>query len=422
MPTFYVPARIKGVNAYHGHMPQSMPTVSLPHFGRQEEAEAYLRTQNYQDPYYGDAQKGGIEPMTYGPNQDTLTWPKMEAIYYVEIQNQRKLEALELSKPDKLNYPGISQFAVGKTSLDPSNILYRQTTIGADALHKDPRVVYEEAKLGQRLSDREIAQLYQQRCEDLDRLHKILERSLPKERESLDMSNPEHMGIIRKICMREQQGENLAERTLTQVQRDIAAQSGVRTVLSLTAVEQEFKARMEALPPETAEAERVAIAMTETLQKFAATVPTRDAAAVQNVSNNVRGIVNNLEAEQDGIEISKHELGEDEVERMLRPYLKELPDEEQQRYEEQYQRELNARMTEQQINAAVKAAAAMATITHLIQEADPAVQAWYGKMQEALGEYEHDEHGDAADGVDEISEEAFREELEYTEDVIGEDL
>lgn len=317
MPQFYVPIHVKPEELYAGKPAHTQPTRKLPHFDSEKQAQAYLNKTQYQTPYYKN--------LTYGPNQETLCWPKTESIYRVEVSEPAKLKDM---KEWETRMPGISNDYVGRTTLDVSNILSRKTTIYADALHTEPLELHDTPGLGERLSDEKIQQAIEQRGDDLERMYKILERSSSEEREKLDMNNPEHSDILKRVCVHNEPEGSLADRAVLIAQRKIGEVADINTVLSSSAIEAEFNARLEALPPTTPEGERIAIAMSGTLQKFAASISAKGALAINSLFNNIDGIINEAEASIDSQNISRHELGEDDFEKILKPHTQELQEDE----------------------------------------------------------------------------------------------
>lgn len=296
MPQFYVPIHVKPEELYAGKPAHTQPTRKLPHFDSEKQAQAYLNKTQYQTPYYKN--------LTYGPNQETLCWPKIESIYRVEVSESAKLKDM---KEWETRMPGISNDYVGRTTLDVSNILSRTTIIGADPLHPEPVTIYDEPGLGEKLSDEKIRQVLEQRNDELKRMYKILERSNPDERPLLDMNNKEHVDIMQRACGVAQPGDSLSEKTSMEVLRQIGDTAGVTTVLSSVAIQAEFNAQLEAMPASVPEEERVAIAMSGTLQKFAASVPVSDSPGILNIADKVHGIVNELAEEQKAETITGHE-------------------------------------------------------------------------------------------------------------------
>ena len=195
MPQFYVPTFPEQAAAAHGLMPHVGSTVRRPHCNSEKEAQGFLNGHNPALAYYGV--ENTDKPMTFGPNgQSRLEWPRIEAIYRVEVLGEEKLREM---KDWERTYPGIGTF--GRLRLDPSTILSRTTTIYPDALHEKPWVASDEPHLGEHIKDQHIAEQMMQRGADLQRMYHILERSGEKERESLNLENPEHMDIMKKLCV-----------------------------------------------------------------------------------------------------------------------------------------------------------------------------------------------------------------------------
>lgn len=307
MPQFYVPVQVKPAELLSG-LPAHSNTNRYPHYDNEKQAQAYLNTHQYPAPYYKDAAKGEKEPMVYGPNKDIIQWPSIYGIYRVGVEEPDKLDDM---KRNAIPQPFISKEPVGRTMIDPTKILSRTTIIGADPLHPEPVTIYDEPVLGEKLSDEKIRKVLEERSYTLERMYKILERSNPDERQLLDMNNKEHLDIMQRVCGVTQPGESLSEKTLMEVLRQIGNTAGITTVLSSVAIQAEFNAQLEAMPASVPEEERVAIAMSGTLQKFAASVPVSDSPGILKIANNipdtVHGIVNELAEEQKAETITGHE-------------------------------------------------------------------------------------------------------------------
>lgn len=338
MQQFYVPAIPKGYEAAEGQFNHTSPLVRHPHFEHEDQATGWLNSDPGQSIFRGE--KNNLDPIKYGPNGDTLMWPKVTELYRVEIERADKLQELQ-DKEHQQAYTGLTKNKIGHITLDPSAVLSRVTTIHPDILHEKEWKVEDEPHLGEHIQDSHIRQQMQQRCADLQRLYHILERSDEKEREELDLSNPEHADIMKKLCVRKEQEQlqgSLEERAMQVVLRQLGDNIGVRSALELSKsqIEAEFNARLEAQPPETPPAERVAVAMEGTLHKFEAQVPTRDTSTFAQVAEKVQGTINNLAEEIEGKHISEFERSSLPDE--LKPAWMKVPKDDKEKFIETFRR------------------------------------------------------------------------------------
>lgn len=366
MPQFYVPANGNAAQIAHGLMPHTAPNVLQPHFEREKEAKAYL-TQPFRTPYYGDPQCQSTpkEPLTFGPKQTVLAWPAVTFVYRVEVEDQEKLHHMQLCKKTHAGI-GVSQ----NTTLDPSSVLSVTAAFSKDPLHKEWDAPAVEPRLGEQINLQHVTDQLLQRGADLQRLYHILERSGPREREELDLDNPEHADIIHKLCVYNKEEKlrgSLEERAMQTVLRQLGENIGVRTAIELSKsqIEAEFNARLEAQPPETPPAERVAVAMEGTLQKFSAQVPTRDAETFTQVAAQVRGTINNLAEEIKSERISEFELSSLPDE--LRPAWMKVPEDDKEKFIETFRRHRQERA---ELDAAADKAAFVATTAAMSRAAE----------------------------------------------------
>jgi hypothetical protein len=319
--------------------------------------------------YYGV--ENTDKPMTFGPNgQSRLEWPRIEAIYRVEILEEEKLREM---KDWERTYPGIGTF--GRLRLDPSTILSRTTTIYPDALHEKPWVASDEPHLGEHIKDQHIAEQMMQRGADLQRMYHILERSGEKERESLNLENPEHLDIMKKLCVYKDKdlSGSLEDRTMTLVLRQIGEQVGVRTALEISAgrIEAEFAEQLNNTDPDTPAAERVAVAMSGTLNKFAAQVPQRDAVALTKISAQIKGVVHDMAQEiglQEQARDAQNSQFVNDLPDELRPAWAKVPEEEKDDFVEEFRRQRER----SELDAAADKAVFMATVFALQRAANMA--------------------------------------------------
>lgn len=388
MNQFYVPAIPRGYEAANGKLAHTSPLVKHPHFEREEQAQGWLNGNPGQSIFQGGQQK--LQPIKYGPNGDTLMWPKVTELYRVEIEREDKLLEIQQEK-NRTQHSGIGESR--NITLDPTTVLSRTTTIYPDALHEKSWTVIDEPRLGEHIQDEHIREQMLQRGADLQRLYCILERSGEKEREELDLSNPEHADIMRKLCVRHEKEKlqgSLEERTMQTVLRQLGENIGVRTALELSKsqIEAEFNARLEAQPPETPPAERVAVAMEGTLQKFGAQVPTRDAGTFAEVAAKVQGTINNLAEEIKSERISEFELNSLPDE--LRPAWMKVPENDKEKFIETFYRHRQERA---ELDAAADKAAFAATTTAMSRAAaqigDAAGVEAYEDVSAELDEIEH---------------------------------
>ncbi|MBQ8806105.1 MAG: hypothetical protein IJZ68_06430 [Bacteroidaceae bacterium] len=389
MAQFYVPMSLNAKqtrNLAFGLMPHTAPLEAQPHFESHDDAVDYLSSHAAQSPYYGDTKQGeskeGMPAITYGPKHDALSWPAVELIYAVDIQSEEKLR--EIRAHD------------GETTLDPSSVKSINVHFSHDALHKEWDPPEIKPKLGEQIQMQHITDQLLQRGTDLQRLYHILERSGPKEREELDMDNPEHADIMRKLCVYDEKKKvagSLEDRTMQMVLRQLGAEIGGRSAIELSKsqIEAEFNARLEALPPETPAAERVAVAMEGTLQKFAAQVPARDAGTFTKVASQVKGTINDLAQEVKGDRISEFEMGALPDE--LRPAWAKVPEDDKDEFVEEFYRQ---RAERAELDAAADRAVFAATtfaMTHAAQQVGDMLKLdAYGDVQAELETLELAEH------------------------------
>lgn len=360
MNQFYVPAIPKGYEAAQEKLSHTSPLVKHPHFEHKDQATDWLNSDPGQSIFRGE--KNNLDPIKYGPNGDTLMWPKVTELYCVEIERDDKLQELQ-QKDNQQAYPGLANNKIGCITLDPSAVLSRITTIHTDVLHEKEWEVADEPRLGEHIKDEHIRQQMLQRCADLQRLYHILERSDEKEREELDLSNREHADIMKRLCVRKEQERlqgSLEERAMQVVLRQLGDNIGVRSALELSKsqIEAEFNARLEAQPPETPPAERVAVAMEGTLHKFEAQVPTRDASTFAQVAEKVQGTINNLAEEVKSERISEFERSSLPDE--LKPAWMKVPKDDKEEFIETFRRHRQERA---ELDAAADKAAFVATTT-----------------------------------------------------------
>lgn len=396
MPQFYVPARVR-VEKLIGDpenplMPHSEPLRTFHHYVHENQAQAYLNDQREQTPYYGTSrdavQSGDTAPMTYGMQHTELRWPKVEAIYCVAVERPEKLELLQNEKYQEKSFGiGVS----GRTTLDPATILSRHTTIYPDALHEKWEDSFE-ASLGQHLEDKHIAEQMVQRGEDLQRMYHILERSGEKEREALNLDDKDHLDIMKKLCVYDKRKAltgSLEDRTMTLVLRQIGEQVGVRTALEISAgrIEAEFAEQLNKTNPDAPAEERVAVAMSGTLNKFAAQVPQRDAVALTKISERIKGVVHNMAKEiglQEQARDAQNSQFVNDLPDELRPAWAKVPEEEKDDFVEEFRRQRERA----ELDAAADKAVFMATVFALQRAANMAsnmaLVAAYDNVLEAM--------------------------------------
>lgn len=389
---FFVPAIPRGYEAAQGKFTHTSPLVRHPHFDNEKQALGWLNQNPGQSIFRG--KKNNLDPIKYGPNGDTLMWPKVTELYRVEIERADKLQELQ-NQDNQQKYPGLAKTPIGHITLDPSAVLSRVTTIHSDVLHEKEWMVEDEPHLGEHIQDKDIRQQMMERGADLQRLYHILERSGEKEREELDFSNPEHADIMKKLCVRKEQERlqgSLEERAMQVVLRQLGDNIGVRSALELSKsqIEAEFNARLEAQPPETPPAERVAVAMEGTLHKFEAQVPTRDASTFAQVAENVHGTINNLAEEIRSERIAEFELSSLPDE--LKPAWMKVPKDDKEAFIETFRRHRQERA---EVDAADKAAF-VATTTAMSCTAQQVgdmvkVQAYEGVVSELEGLEHYDD-------------------------------
>lgn len=379
MSQYYVPAIPSANDVVQGRMPHTAPLKKYPHFDREKQAQAYVNQNPGRSIFQG--KDGNQVPMRYGPKDKTLMWPKVEMIYRVEVERPDKLQALQESEK---TYSGLGK--AGETTLDPSHVLSRGVTIYTDDLHKTPYTPpHDEPVIDKHINNDHIIKEMRQRGEDLQRMYDILARSSPAERRMLDMENPEHEKMMRDVCVHTPAKDSLEDKTLLMVQRQIAERTGIQTVLSMNAIQAEFASRLESLPPDTPAAERVAIAMEGTLAKFTQTIPAHDRNAVSSVSANVRGIIHEAEAEMDSQDISVHELGADDAERVLHQTLNRIPEEDREEFERIYNQECQRLDIQHNFNQMVALHAALEYMRQLhAQLGNEEIAAMYREIQEGI--------------------------------------
>lgn len=406
MPQFYVPTFPEQAAAAHGLMPHVGSQIRRPHCNSEKEAQGFLNGHNPALAYYGV--ENTDKPMTFGPNgQSRLEWPRIEAIYRVEVLEEDKLREM---KDWERTYPGIGTF--GRLRLDPSTILSRTTTIYPDALHEKPWVASDEPHLGEHIKDQHIAEQMMQRGADLQRMYHILERSGEKERESLNLENPEHLDIMKKLCVYKDKdlSGSLEDRTMTLVLRQIGEQVGVRTALEISAgrIEAEFAEQLNNTDPDTPAAERVAVAMSGTLNKFAAQVPQRDAVALTKISAQIKGVVHDMAQEiglQEQARDAQNSQFVNDLPDELRPAWAKVPEEEKDDFVEEFRRQRERA----ELDAAADKAVFMATVFALQRAANMAsnmalVTAYDGVLEAMDDELLPDDKEFFTDEPDEIGD------------------
>lgn len=345
MPQFYVPTFPEQASAAHGLMPHTGSRVRHPHCDTEKQAQGWLNGHNPQLAYYGI--ENTDKPLTFGPGgQSRVEWPRIEAIYRVEVQDPERLAYME---DHQRTYFGLGTFK--QLSLDPSAVLSRTTTIYPDALHDKPWIATDEPHLGEHLKDEHIAEQLMQRGTDLQRLYHILERSGPKEREDLNLEDRDHREVMQKLCVYRSKGElsgNLEDRAMTMVLREIGEQVGVRTALEISAgrIEAEFAAQLASTSPEAPAEERVAVAMEGTLRKFAANVPSRDAGFMHSLAEKVGGVIHDMAKELNVQERQSAERQDEFVSDLpdeLRPAWAKVPEEDKDEFIAEFERQRKER-------------------------------------------------------------------------------
>lgn len=390
MPQFYVPTFPGQASAAHGKMPHVGDSVYRAHCQTEKEAQGYLNGHNPALAYYGV--ENTDKPITFGPGgKDRLEWPRIESIYRVEVNDPEKLRQM---KDWERTYPGIGTF--GRLRLDPSNVLSRTTTIYPDALHEKPWVATDEPHLGEHLKDTHIAEQMMQRGADLQRMYHILERSGPKEREEFHKDDPSHAEIMQKLCVYKSKNDltgPLEDRAMTLVLRELGEQIGVRTALEISKgrIEAEFAAQLENTDPETPAAERVAVAMQGTLNKFASMVPSRDAGAFTRVAAQVKGTIHDMAQEvgvQEQVRAERYDEFVNDLPDELRPAWAKVPDDDKDEFIEEFRRQ---RAERAELDAAADRAAFMATafaLQHAANTMGKLTAEAYDSVLESMG----DEH------------------------------
>ncbi len=386
MAQFYVPMSLDAKqirDLAFGLMPHTAPLKAQPHFESHDDAVEYLRSNAAPSPYYGDTKQGeskeGVPAMTYGKKHDVLSWPAVELIYAVDIQSEEKLREIRAND--------------GETTLDPSRVTSINVHFSHDALHKEWDPPEITPTLGEQIQMQHITDQLLQRGTDLQRLYHILDRcSGPKEREELNVDDT----MLQKLCMYDEKKKltgTLEDRTMQMVLRQLGAEIGGRSAIELSKsqIEAEFNARLEALPPETPAAERVAVAMEGTLQKFATQVPARDVGTFTKVASQVKGTINNLAQEVKGDRISEFEIGALPDE--LRPAWAKVPEDDKDEFIDEFHRQ---RAERAELDAAADRAAFAATtfaMTHAAQQVGDMLKLdAYGDVQAELEALELEEH------------------------------
>jgi hypothetical protein len=359
----------------NGVFPESKPGLQFEYYKTQEDAMKRMGELK--------ANVKLIQP-GLGPTNQSINLPSFHAIYRVMV-SQEKHDALESSKT--LQEVG----EASRAELNPHDIRDMQFYVGGDILHPE---LQEPIRDNNKEHDA-VKALIQARTQSVEMFAEAAQQYNTPLHE-IDMNDEKIKSTARKyfaadsIVNKNSHPADLAERTMKQMTHQVRSSVDVKSLSQMPDMFAEFQARLDAQPSGISDVERVAIAMDGTLDLMAASAPPKAAPIMQSIQDNVRGVVNDINADIEGRVEGYDDLTPSERE-FAKPYLQRLPKEDENMFKIEYMN--MTKMEDGQSNPAVSVAATLAAMSyHYNNKGDEKKAAMYTEMYNAaMHEAERDE-------------------------------
>lgn len=364
---YFVPIQINAHAFINGLYPERKPGLEFEHYSTKEAAMKRLGEMNENI----NLLKNGL-----GPNGDqSVSLPQFHAVYRVMVPEE-KAATIESSK----TMQNVGE--AGCSTINPHDIRDMHFYVGSDILHPE---LQEPINDNNRNHDA-VRALMTNRVQAVEDFADRLQQSNEPLNE-IDMSDSKTRSAVRQyfatdsIVNKNIHPADLEQNVVKNVALQVRSKVNVHSLAQMPDMFAEFQARLDAQPSGISNAERVAIAMDGTLDLMAASAPPAVAPVMQTIQDNVRGIVNDINADIEGMVEGYDDLAPSERE-FAKPYLQRLPKEDENMFKIEY---VNmTKMEDGQSNPAVSVAATLAAMSyHYNNKGDEKKAAMYTEMYNA---------------------------------------
>lgn len=309
---YYIPMQINAHAFVRGMFPENTPGMKFEYYKTQEDALKRLSNMKAN----ANLLKNGLGPS----NDQNIACHQFHALYRVMVP-QRKADAIENSKSmQEVGEAGIAE-------LDPHDIRDMHFYVGEDVLHQ----ALKEPVQDKSLDHETIKMLMEPRVHAIEDFADRLQQT-KEPLSAIDMHDDKTRSTLRQyfasdgIVSKNPHPVDLEQNVIKNIALQVRSKVEVRSLAQMPDMFAEFQARLDAQPSGISDVERVAIAMDGTLDIMAASAPPTAVPIMQSIQDNVRGVVNDINADIEGRVEGYDDLSSTERE-FAKPYLQRVPDE-----------------------------------------------------------------------------------------------
>lgn len=277
--TMYVASQAKSAHCLLGKHPDVAPGETMRFYENIEDARQSLtETPSPTSP---------IGPGVGERANEAISLPQASFVFEVELTEHEYNRIMENN---------------GRGYLNPNTITQYWGTVEPDMLHASRLQFRCAREPEQSLDYKSIDNAIYTRGQDMQQLANCLART-PNETALPDFTDPVVQASLYEAYSPDgfvrgsSEGMDNASRALQKIEREMSDKCDISVVAQMGNIHAMFNARLEAQPANVFEADRIALAMTQTISAISASVSPAQATVLSNISEHVRGVVDEVSKE-----------------------------------------------------------------------------------------------------------------------------